>query len=247
MSYNSNLKFRSILLTIAVLFSFSIDNFAQRIQYADLSLSGGTIFSVSASYVNNWKLNLGKRDRWEAGLGLRLTSGFGKDKEYITSGPAKYTRGNTTPFVIAFASQLPENWDTLTIKKVNVYALNISGNLAYNFTEKWGIGLNIDLIGVSFGPGSESILESNKVKTTDEAKPATFNVLLTGDHDIGSLNSEFFIKYKFNDQWGARAVYQFLFTEYETTTIEQTFFDGAKNDRFRNKANNFGLAVFYTF
>lgn len=241
------IKFQTIFLISMMMFLYFVDNYGQRVRYTDVSITGGTLLSVSASYVNNWKLTLGPRDRWEAGLGLRLTSAFGKDVEYITSGPAKYTRSFTTPVVIFFAGQLPENWDTLTVKKVNVNSLNISANVAFNITEKWGLGFNIDLIGASFGPSSDAVFESNKVESPDKVKTTKFNVLLTGDHDIGSLNSEFFLKYNFSEHWGARAVYQFLFTEFETTSVEQTFFDGTKNSRFRNKANNFGLAVYYRF
>ena len=220
---------------------------AQSVKYADLSFSGGTTYGISASYVHNWKLGLGKNNRWEAGLGLRYSGAFATDAEFITSGPAKYTRGNTTPFVIVFAEQLDKNWDTLTVQNPLINSINISANLAVNITEKFGIGLNIDLVGFSFGPQKQGQLESNKIISNDAVKPTTFNVLLTGDHDIGSLNSEFFIKYNFNDHWGARGIYQFLFTEYETKNIEQTFYDGETNRRFRNKGNNFGLAVFYKF
>jgi hypothetical protein len=45
--------------------------------------------------------------------------------------------------------------------------------------------------------------------------------LLTGDNDIGSLNSEFFFKYKIDNRWGIKAVYQFYFAEYETRTVKQ--------------------------
>jgi len=220
---------------------------AQSVKYADLSFSGGTTYAFSASYIHNWKLGLGKNNRWEAGLGLRYSGAFASDAEFITSGPAKYTRGNTTPFVIVFAEQLDKNWDTLTVRNPVINAINISANLAVDITEKFGIGLNIDLVGFSFGPEKQGQLESNKMVRNDVVKPTSFNVLLTGDHDLGSLNSEFFIKYRFNDHWGARAIYQFLFTEYETLNIEQTFYDGETNKRFRNKGNNFGLAVFYAF
>lgn len=240
-----NLK-SCVLILIMIAFCYG-ENFAQRIQYADLAVTGGTILAIAPSYVNNWKLNIGRRDRLEAGFGLRLSSAFGKNIEYITAGPAKYTRGNTTPFVIVFATQLPENWDTVTVNKAQVNALNLSANFGYNITDRLGLGFNIDLVGFSFGGSSEVIYESNNAKTSGNAKPTAFNALLTGDHDLGSLNSEFFIKYRFGEHWGARALYQFLFTEYTTTDVEQTFFDGEKTDRFRNKGNNFGLAAFYTF
>jgi hypothetical protein len=69
--------------------------------------------------------------------------------------------------------------------------------------------------------------------------------LLTGDHDRRSLNSEFFVKYKLNDKWAIRGIYQFLFTEYSTTNIRQNLPDGSTVNRFRNKANNFGIGVSY--
>jgi len=71
--------------------------------------------------------------------------------------------------------------------------------------------------------------------------------LLTGDNDYGSLNSEFFLKYKLSGRWDLRAVYQFFFAEYKTQTIKQIAPDGTEVDRFRNKANLFGLGVSYHF
>lgn len=83
--------------------------------------------------------------------------------------------------------------------------------------------------------------------TEPNSKPVGFNILLTGDHDRGTLNSEFFVKYNLNDLWALKAVYQFIFVEYETETRKQTFSDGSSNNRFRNKANNFGLGLAYHF
>ena len=87
------------------------------------------------------------------------------------------------------------------------------------------------------------------LKTTIDpnAKPVSLNALLTGDHDRGTLNSEFFVKYSFHKHWAAKVVYQFLFVEYETSQTKQTFSDGSMNNRFRNKANNFGIGVAYHF
>jgi len=72
-------------------------------------------------------------------------------------------------------------------------------------------------------------------------------VLLTGDNDYGSLNSEFFLKYKLSQRWGVRAIYQFYFAEYKTKTIKQTAPDGTLVDRFRNKANTYGAGLSYHF
>ncbi|GLU52582.1 hypothetical protein [Dyadobacter frigoris] len=216
-------------------------------QFVDLAGTIGKSQGTGAlSYVYNWRI--GKKRKIEAGLGARLTSVAGTKLTYTTAGPARLTRTFTTPFVIFFAGQKTENWDTLTVQRPFVNALNVTINLGYNFTPKLSAGFNIDLIGASFGRKSSSIFKTNGEMSTDPvSKPTTFNLLLTGDHDQGSLNSEFFIKYMLGDKWGVRAIYQFLFTEYTAGSVKQTAPDGTVIDRFRNKANNFGLGVSYRF
>jgi hypothetical protein len=70
----------------------AIDNFAE--------LTGGIGASqatVSLAYVYNWKV--GKRKKFELGLGARFTSYFGSDL-YFTTAPAKLTSGKTGPAVL---------------------------------------------------------------------------------------------------------------------------------------------------
>ncbi len=229
------------------LVSFSQEKInSRKSQWMDLAATIGKSQGAAAvSYVYTWKT--GKRKRLEAGLGARFTSAFGEKLEYTTA-PAKLSRTNTTPFLIFFAGQKTENWDTLAVQRPFVNALNLTANFGYNFNRRWSAIFNIDLIGFTFGRKSSAILTSNGITRTEpNAKPAGFNALLTGDLDHGTLNSEFSLKYKLNDRWGVRGVYQFLFTEYKTTTIKQTAPDGTMVDRFRNKANNFGAAVSYNF
>ena len=216
-------------------------------QFVDLAGTVGKSQGTGAlSYIYNWRI--GKKRKIEAGLGARLTSVAGSKLIYTTAGPARLTRTFTTPFVIFFAGQKTENWDTLTVQRPFVNALNVTINLGYNFTPKLSAGFNIDLIGASFGRKSSSIFQSKGETSTDPvSKPTTFNLLLTGDHDQGSLNSEFFLKYKLNEKWGVRAIYQFLFTEYTAGSVTQKAPDGTEIDRFRNKANNFGVGVSYQF
>lgn len=215
-------------------------------QFADLTATfGNSQGSVALSYVYNWRL--GKSKKFELGLGGRLTSYYGTKKDFITA-PASLSRSSTFPFLIVFAGQKTENWDTLTVQRPFINMLNATANLGYHFTDRFYGGINIDVIGFSFGRKSSAILTSNGNTITEpEAKPAAFNLLLTGDNDLGSLNSEFFLKYKVGDKWSIKGVYQFLFAEYKTTSIFQTAPDGTKVDRFRNKANNFGLGVSYNF
>lgn len=215
-------------------------------RFADITGTiGQSQGSIAASVVNNWKT--GEKKKFELGLGLRLTSYFGTKKDYITA-PAKLSRSNTFPFAIVFAGQETQNWDTLTVQRPFTQSLNLSGNLGYNFSPKWYGGVNIDLIGFTLGRKTSAVLTSNgQTVTENEAKPAGFNLLLTGDNDLGSLNSEFFVKYNADKKLSIKAVYQFLFNEYKTTSQFQTAPDGTIVDRFRNKINAFGVGVLYSF
>lgn len=218
----------------------------QKNQFVDLTGTiGASQGTVAASYVHNWKL--GKKKKWEAGLGFRGTTYFGSKTEFTTA-PARLARTNTTPFLIFFAGQRTDYQDTLTVQRPLTFSGNVSINLGYNFTSKWNAGFNIDLIGFTLGRKSSAILTTNgTTKIEPSAKPAAFNLLLTGDHDLGSLNSEFFVKYRITPQWAVKAVYQFVFVEYKTENINQIAPDGTVNNRFRNKANTFGLGVSYHF
>lgn len=234
------------VLCIALISQAQVKPSARTNQFVDLTATiGSSQGAVASAYVYNWKL--GQKKKWEAGLGLRWTSYFGSKKEYTTA-LARLARNTTFPFVIVFAGQKIENWDTLTVQRPFTNSINFTANFGYNFNEKWNVGFNIDLIGYTFGRKGSAILTSKGVTRTEpEAKPAAFNILLTGDNDYGSLNSAFFLKYQLNNKWGIKGVYQFIFTEYKTKTIKQTAPDGTIVDRFRNKANTLGLGLSYHF
>lgn len=236
-------------LLIAFLFCVANQSFAQQKQTNQLmdiaATAGSSRGAVALSYVYNWQL--GKKQKWEFGLGARFTSAFGTKQDFITA-PARLSRTSTIPFITVLSGQQEKNWDTLTVQRPLVNSLNITANFGYQFNARWNAGFNIDLIGFAFGRVSPAILTSNGSTTTEPAaKPSSFNLLLTGDLDHGNLNSEFFVGYKLNEQWSIRAVYQFIFTEYKTTTTKQIAPDGTEVNRFRMKANNLGLAVSYHF
>jgi hypothetical protein len=210
---------------------------------------GSSQGSVAGAYVHNWKV--GKRHRWELGTGLRVTNYFGTKKDFITAGPAKYTRSFTTPFLIFFAGQNEGNFDTLQVQRPLTSSVNITVNIGYSIAPKWYAGFNIDVIGFTFGRKTGGVFTGKNnngqqgVFSDNNVKPTAFNALLTGDHDKGSLNSEFFLRYKFNDRWGIKGVYQFVFIEYETSSLKQSIPGGPLNNRFRNKANNLGVGITY--
>jgi hypothetical protein len=219
-------------------------------QFADVAVTvGQSQGSVAGAYVYNWQL--GKQKKWEIGVGARITSYFGTKKDFITAGPAKLTRTSTTPFLIFFAGQKIENFDTLQVQRPLVFSTNITANIGYHISSKLYAGFNIDIIGFSIGRKESGIFTGTNQNgqqgsfTDNAVKPTAFNILLTGDHDRGTLNSEFFLKYNLTDKIAIRGIYQFLFVEYTTSAVQQKAPDGTIVARFRNKANNFGLGFSY--
>ena len=201
---------KQVIAVITILAGFSLAAIAQtrpssRYHFVDLTGTiGAKQGSGAASYVHNWRI--GRKRKIEAGIGLRWTTYFGTKKDFLTAGPAKKTRSYTAPFLIFFAGQEEQNFDTLTVQRPLTNSLNLAVNLGYNLSRKLHAGFNIDVVGFSFGRKGSAILTSNGTTTIEpNAKPAAFNALLTGDHDRGILNSEFFLKYSFHQRWGGES------------------------------------------
>ena len=217
--------------------SFSQTN-TQR--YADLSIAAIGGFSPALSYNYNW--GLGKRGKFKIGTGIRFTY-FAKGKTDLITAPASLTSGEKGPQVL-FTENILSNFDTLKVSKVGAGYINIPIHLHYSFSQKFEIGFNIDALGLSFGSkqsGTFYASDSRSLnKTTQTAKPTTFNLLLVSDNDLGSLNSELYARYWVNDKIGFRAGLSFQFVEYTTDKV-LTF----ENDRFRTKNLLPMLAISY--
>jgi len=218
----------------------AVDNFAE--VTAGIGSGQGT---GALAYVYNWKI--GKRKKIELGFGAKFTSYFASN-QYFTTAPAKLTSGKTDPTVL-FSSDIKENIDSVLFPKAQTNSFNITLNLGYNITRKIYVGFSIDAIGFSFGKKQNGIYYGNNFATGVPvvAKPTGFNLLLVSDNDKGSLNSELFVRYRWNKNWGAKLGYQFLFAEYTTDTKVQTTPGGDTNDRFRKKMSGVGIGLTYNF
>lgn len=186
---------------------------------------GESQFSLSSGYIYNW--HLGTKKKFFIGTGGRLTNYFGKDKAFL-SAPAKLA--NET-----------ESTDTILASKPGVNAINLLINLGYNFNSRFQAGFNIDLIGLSFG--SNANVSAQNINTT--AKPTAFNLLLVGNNDLGTLNSQFYLQYRLQNKLGIYTAFQYLFTELKTKVPVQVLPE--QNDRFRNKASMFYAGLTYHF
>jgi hypothetical protein len=188
-----------------------------------------------------------QKQRLKIGYGIRFTSYVGANKWYTTA-PSKYTSTRQDPLTI-FSDNVDHNIDTIALVTPQVNLINLSINMEYNVWRSFDLGFNIDAIGFSFGQLQKANVISSSFdggqSPVTTAKPTSFNLLLTSDNDIGSLNSEFFVRYWITPKFGIRAGYSFLFTEYKTET--KLSFDNSRieNDRYRLKSSMFLIAFTY--
>ena len=207
-------------------------------RYADATLAAGNYQgSLTLAYLHDWRI--GAKRKLGIGVGGRFTSYVGQNQYYSTA-PANLTSGSNGPAII-FDNNINGNIDSLLVKSPQVNSVNLFINFDYVFSKKFMAGFNIDAIGFSFGGKRQGNYINGATGKITEASPTPFNLLLVSDNDLGSLNSEFYFKYFFNEKWGVKAGAQFLFTEYTTTTKVQTYPE--ENDRFRNKSLMFSLGV----
>jgi hypothetical protein len=235
-----------IIVLLSSLVSYSQLRYRDNL-YLDVAVSASTKEFSGAISLNHLGPISKRFPKVIAGYGLRFT-GFVAANQYYTTAPSKYTSPIQNPGTI-FSRTLVENIDTITTATASTYSLNAVVHLQYNFHPRFAAGFNIDLAGVSLGPTSQfnvisSTFDSGQSPVVS-GSATRFNLLLTSDNDIGSLNSEFYLRYILNNRIGLRAGYTFLFSEY--TTEQKLSFDQGRinNDRYRLKAGMFLLGVSY--
>jgi hypothetical protein len=224
-------------VVIIFLLSFLNQSYAQVRELNGTATVGDSEGSLSILFGYDWEL--GKKKKFAIGIGARATSYFGSNQYYVTA-PAELTSGSTGPGVI-FIENIEENMDTFLIKSPQVNAINVFINLRYKISEKILVGFNIDAVGFSFGGSKQGNYINGSEGAMEDGKPTAFNVLLISDNDHGTLNSELYAKYYFNEDLGIKIGAQFLFTEYTTNTEVQQFPE--PNDRFRNKSLMLAIGV----
>ena len=200
--------------------------------------------NLSTSYQIVWKF--GDNQKLRMGAGVRLNAFFASDKYFVTA-PAKIVKGEAGLGAF-FKKPIEENMDSVQFSSASIYSFNFLLSIGYAFSEKFAAGFNIDVIGASFG-GKQAgtyingnALDGNTAVPTSGA-PTGLNLLLVGDNDIGSLNSEFFVTYALNSNWSLKGGIQHVFMEYTTTTKVQQ--QPESNDRFRITPTVFCAGIVY--
>lgn len=163
----------------------------------------------------------GREKKFHAGLGLRASAflGYGHSLTYSTADAGLIENGQI---------------NTLSFSGMKTFSFNAVLHLKYRAIPKLEFGLNIDLIGVGFGgPGVGSYAATDPAQSgPQQARPATFNLLLGGNRDRGQLNSEFYVGYSLAPDWWVRAGFSHFFSEVQSD-IPRDF----GNNRFRHIAN----------
>jgi hypothetical protein len=195
-------------------------NIASDSKNALFALSGKQLFGI------------GNNRRFKIGYGLRLNHNFGSKVQFLTA-PAILTTGKTGPIVFFDGTKIDKNIDTLQTTNFSVTSINIPLYLEYAVSNRFDVGFNIDVAGVSFGQSQNdyrSVHSTALNKGSIAGKATSPNLLLVGDNDLGSLNSEIFARYHFNDRLAVNGGVSFVFAEF--TTDRKLYLD---NDRFRQK------------
>ncbi|MEO5996199.1 MAG: hypothetical protein ABIN89_05705 [Chitinophagaceae bacterium] len=221
--------------------------FSQKKMYKEKNLFGFAVNVGPGSFADafSWSHYHGidKNKRFKIGYGLRLTNFFGSDQNFMTA-PAKYTSGKSS-LAALFSENIVANIDTISFSKVQVNSLNAGVYLSYLlpfWQNKFELGVNIDVVGFSFGARQNALYKGNTVS----AKPTSLSLLLISDSDIGSLNSEWHVNYWATSRLAIKAGYEFLFTEYTTDNKVQHIPNTTEtNDRFRLKSRMILLGVLY--
>lgn len=201
--------------------------------------TNGEVSAVSLNGMQYW--GFGKHNRrFKIGAGLRLSSSFGNDNlQYITA-PADLTADEATV-------------DSLLLEGTQTNALNIFLAFRYDITERWGVEANIDLAGFSFGGEKTGTLTYNDGLTlATNGTPTSGNLLLVGDNDIGNLNSEFLLTYRYKSNWRFKAGAMFIFNEYSLGIVPAAYTASNGTEvkevqRYRSKNMTFGIGVNYVF
>ena len=195
-------------------------------QEVGVAVSFPTGVVASASYTPTLSLLGG---RLAVGLGARFSA-------YFDGGRVAYPNGAAD--LLAAGAR-----NTLTVSDPRTYATNVMFAASVRLVRGLEAGLDIDLLGVGFGPGVTGAYAGAApgLAGAQRASPTRFNLLLFGRHDRGQLDSEFFLAY-WVGAWGVRAGVSHMSTEYTTARR----LDGG-NDRFRASATRVFLAGAHRF
>lgn len=127
--------------------------------------------------------NIAWKKRIRLGAGFRFNMANVTDRTYVTAFQARPDAGS---------------YNSLFLDDHTVYSLNLTLNADISFTCWLDAGLNIDVVGVSFGESTDALYRSASffpAASTEQAKPELLNVFAFGNNNRGTLNTQFYLRF----------------------------------------------------
>jgi hypothetical protein len=209
----------------------------------DAALGVGKQIFTGTLAATRWH-SIGTKRRLQLGYGIKLTNVSVGKNDYITA-PSRLSRENSGFFITLFSPLNDSKIDTLSITSAQFFMVSAAFNARYFLSERWSIGMDIDVVGATVGKVSSGVFRAGsegRAPSVESSSPASFQLLLAGDNDIGNLYSEFYVSYELNEHIGVRAGLSHVVTE--VTTSRPLTYD---NDRFRRFSNLGFVGVSYSF
>lgn len=149
--------------------------------HLDLSMAIGEDVMLS-SFQWDKLFPIALKKRIKIGFGTRMNIANYWDKSFYTAPPQ---RVNNT-------------FDTLTMSHQTVFFFNLQFLAEIALLKWWDVGMNIDLVGVSWGARTDGNYYSSAFGHTGSnqtALPENLNLMLFGNNDFGNLNSQFYLRF----------------------------------------------------
>lgn len=126
------------------------------------------------------------------------------------------------PVTFASRSEGADAFDGDVVIEPSVYGLNLMGEAGVHLGGRFGLGFNLDLLGIATGP--------DRATAAGTTSPSALSLFLYGNNDRGSLNSELFLAVRLSETARLRFGLSHYVMGYESTGNES--FDATRFQRF---------------
>lgn len=212
--------------------------------------SNGMMHILPIAATAYWRVGK-STSRLQTGLGIRISSSFGGHSSRYITAPPELTKGRTGISALFGPSQT-NNIDSLTLQASQTNTFNLVWALRYQVNARWAIEFNTDLIGISLGDIQKATLlygEHSNASRNTNASPSKFNTRLLGDHNLGSLQTAFVVRYWVRGKHHVSAGLNYAINEYvidKPVLYTNSDYVVVSTDRYRNKSLLFSVAYIRT-
>lgn len=162
--------------------------------YVDMSLGlGSKIFTGSVAW--HKMFNIAWKKRIRLGAGLRANMANVTKRMYVTAFPNRPDAGT---------------YDSLFLDDHTIYSINLTFHADVSLAQWIDVGLNLDVVGVSFGETTDASYRSATFLpaiSTEQTKPELLNVFAFGNNNRGTSNTQFYLRFWPGENFFVKAGY----------------------------------------